>query len=146
MRNSLLFTVVTGLLLLSCSGPSGSPSSGAHDVTGTIQVPGNFKNGYVTANRRTDCLVAESWTDVRPGQQVQLLDETGGLIAVADLTFGSPATLGESVPFTCNFVYLLKGVPEAKFYKVRIGLHDAPAMSAADLRATGWKYTPLVLP
>ncbi|MGA7670151.1 MAG: hypothetical protein WBW04_07000 [Nitrolancea sp.] len=146
MRNSLLITFVASLLLVSCSGPSGSPSSGARDVTGTIQVPGNFKNGYVTANRQADCLVAESWTDIRRGQQVQLLDETGALIAVADLTFGSPATLGESVPFTCNFVYSFTGVPEAKFYKVRIGLHDAPAMSAADLRAAGWKYTPLVLP
>ena len=68
------------------------------------------------------------------------------MIAVADLRFGRPATLGESVPFTCNFVYSFADVPDAKFYKVRIGLHDAPAMSAADLDAAGWNYTPLVLP
>jgi hypothetical protein len=63
-----------------------------------------------------------------------------------DLTFGSPATLGESVPFTCSFEYSFAGVPDSKFYQVRIGLHDAPAMSVADLSSAGWEYTPLVLP
>jgi hypothetical protein len=111
-----------------------------------VTVPGNFKNGYVTANRQTECLVAESSTDIRRGQQVELHDEAGTLIAVTELQFGSPATIGESVPFACSFVYSFTKVPDAKFYKVRIGLHDAPAMSADELSAAGWKYAPLSLP
>jgi hypothetical protein len=71
--------------------PAGSASVGGHDVSGSVQVPGNFKNGYVTANRQTDCLVAESWTDIRQGQQVQLLDETGALIAVGGLDLREPS-------------------------------------------------------
>ena len=139
------------LAVAGCSGPPGGSGgqggggSASHDVTGSIVVPGNFKNGYVTANRQTNCLVVNDSYDIQVGKQVELQDETGATIALADLAFGSPATIGNDVPFQCKFVFTFSDVPAAKFYKLKMGLHDAPAMSAADLEAAGWAYTQLVL-
>jgi hypothetical protein len=145
VRRFLLASAAAVLCAACSSSSQGTPQEAGHLISGTVVVPGNFKNGYVGANRQSDCLVAESATDIRQGQQVQLVDETGSLVAVANLEFGSPATIGESVPFECSFRYSFSGVPDAKFYTVRIGLHEAPAMSAGDLSAAGWSYNPIVV-
>jgi len=128
------------------AGPAGSPAASRPVVlTGMLRLAGNYKNGYVTADRLHHCIPVNTSYGISEGMQVQLMDESGSLIAIDSLRPGSPATLGTDVPFVCQYAFQFIDVPVAKFYKVRVGLHDAPAESYEQLQAAGWMYDPLVL-
>ena len=90
----------------------------------------------------TPCLPAK-YADV-VSAQVQLYDESNTLIGATSLGPDNPAIMA-GTPYICRYAFSFANVPTATFYRVKIGQHDSPAASFAQLSAAGWKYDPLTL-
>jgi hypothetical protein len=138
-----LAVVLSGLLFAACG--TGVSAPAGHAISGTLAVPGSHENGWVTAIPAVLCVPIESYGDMIPGAQVEIDDENGTIIGLTSLAADSPASLEKQVPFTCRFVYRFSGVPDAKFYRVKVGRFLAPPESAAQLAAANWTFQPLSL-
>lgn len=71
------------------------------------------------------------------GAQVEVRDENNKLIGTA--TTGSDLAAG--VLSACVVMFKVQGLPDAKFYALRVGTHGAPDYTETDLTSRGWKIS-----
>ena len=76
--------------------------------------------------------------------ELRSYDESNTLIGATSLGPDNPAIMA-GTPYICRYAFSFANVPTATFYRVKIGQHDSPAASFAQLSAAGWKYDPLTL-
>ena len=139
MKRTVAALLLAGILA-GCGGPAPtaapSPSALPITLTGTLTIPAM---GHALA---TPCVPA-NYADV-VSAQVQLYDESNTLIGATSLGPDNPAIMA-GTPYICRYAFSFANVPTATFYRVKIGQHDSPAASFAQLSAAGWKYDPLTL-
>ncbi len=117
MGGLVLALAIIGLLVwlvLSSRGGTTGPLAERHTIVGTLEAS-ECGGGY-------DITFAN----------VEVRDESDKLI-------GSGATgANESTGGRCVVTFTIEDVPKASFYQIRIGSHDGPTYSYADMKAAGW--------
>jgi hypothetical protein len=85
------------------------------------------------------CFASGGYGDIKTGVDVVLRNEAGAIIGTAALGAGSTSDPGPYV--TCNFAFEIMGVPDAKFYVIKIGRRDGPTYSLDEMTAKSWNIT-----
>jgi len=127
----------------------GVPSAPSTTILGTLAIYGYEPE----QGRLSSCTTKTSWPggDIQEGDQVKLLDESGTIIAIAELKreeSTQPSRDRYHEPYWgChrNMSFAFDAVPDATFYAVKVGEHDGPAYSFAQLSAAGWVIPQLFL-
>jgi hypothetical protein len=101
-----------GLLRGQSATPAPSPV-GQMDVRGSITLP--WSGSFLDPNSN-ECLGKDGYSDLAPGGQVTVTDETGKVVAVGRITTGQGSPYRD-----CVLLFEVAGVPRgAKFYGVEV--------------------------
>jgi hypothetical protein len=124
---------------------SGSKSGSANLTTGspvratnglTISGTQEVYSSDVESTDGTGCDLPSTsgYADISEGQQVNVYNETGALIATTNLGAGA---LGSDSSH-CEFAFTFTGVPKAKFYSIETTSRGKLTFSAADVNTAGF--------
>ena len=125
---------------------SGAPSA-KHTLTGTMSVFAadnsqtlEWLGHMVTSTGEVQlggaCSTAGAYSDITPGTDVTVRDDTDKVVGSAFLAAGTLAmTTAKPV---CVFEFTVTGIPDAKSYAIEIGQRRGVTYSAADLEANEW--------
>jgi hypothetical protein len=167
LARTLIAGIVGSALIAGCAGASGptsnSPSNAPEAVPATAiasleapttqttrQAGGTLTIGaaMTVLGNLTTCQTFPNTPagDVAVGDQVQLVDENGTVIAIARLVGSETTVAPEGEPFCyLHMTYIFDEVPDAKFYQVKIGSHEGPIESFDELSGRKWIFNPVVL-
>jgi len=136
-----LVVVFAAMLIGACS-PAAPATPANHTITGTLSFRG------FTASGATECTGAYSIADdLETGMQVVLLDEAGTTIGAAELTNAGRDVVSDNTHGDggrCTGAFSFAAVPDAAFYRVRLGVRTSEQYSKADLEASGWNLDLLI--
>jgi len=107
--------------------------SGAHTLTGSIAL----YDANATYLRGQSCKGTGGYSDLAPGGQDTVRDQNGAIIAVGMITDGIASDY-KGIVVGCNLNFVVKDVPEAKFYTIEVTHRGPLSYTYADLVALGW--------
>ena len=126
--------------------PSVSPARRPAGMTPSL----NSRPPYTISGRlsliATNLVQAESactgqgqYADIQAGAPVTITDSTGEVIGVSHLGTGRRRLTGETAPGgTCDFEFVVGGIPEAEVYGIRFERRGTLKYSLAEMKQQGW--------
>jgi hypothetical protein len=108
--------------------PEPTPASHAMTVSLDLTDPGAWPDGTLT------CAGTGGYDDIFEASQVVVRDESGTVLATADLGIGLLLQ-----PDTCSFITKVENIPPAAFYTVEISHRGELIYSAAEMEQKGWR-------
>lgn len=120
----LAILAVATVLIVNAATPHTFATSGTLSISAT---------GYDGGTNDGDaCHTTGGFTDIQPGAQVVVTDDTGKTVAVGELGDGKVVSAG----LACQFPLKISDIPAgAKFYKVEISHRTGPEYTEKELRA-----------
>ncbi len=137
MRRAVL-AAACSLMLVGCGfGSSENPPE--HTVMGTLTLvfiafgsPSDLP--WKDVQQGGQCAPHGTWaSDVQEGRDVLIKDGAGNIIGKTQLETGVRKGV------SCQFGYVLDGVPDAQFYVIEIGSHKSQVYSLDDMKKADWK-------
>jgi hypothetical protein len=126
--------------------PSVSPARRPAGMTPSL----NSRPPYTISGRlsliATNLVQAESactgqgqYADIQAGAPVTITDSTGEVIGVSHLGTGRRRLTGETAPGgTCDFEFVVGGIPEVEVYGVRFERRGTLQYSLAEMKRQSW--------
>lgn len=85
------------------------------------------------------CTGQGSYADIQAGAPVTITDSTGGVIGVSHLGTGHRRLTGDvAAGGTCDFEFVVGGIPEAEVYGIRFERRGTLQYSLAEMKQQGW--------
>lgn len=135
MHRAFLPIAALALFLAACSGPAGSSTAG-HSLNVSVAVDlslGGSMDPWEDVAIGDSCAPRGTFaSDIQPGRDVVVADESGTVLAMA--TLGDGAKLSPGI-CTLSFGAM---VPDAAFYKIKIGDRPEKVVSRADMESEHW--------
>jgi hypothetical protein len=79
------------------------------------------------------------YADIQAGAPITITDAGGRVIGLSHLGTGRPRLTGEGVPAgTCDFEFVVGGVPEVEVYSIRFERRGTLQYSLAEMKQYGW--------
>ncbi len=103
--------------------------SGAHTLTGSIALY-DANNPFFPG---PNCGGTDGYSDLAPGGQVTVRDQNATIIAVGVITDSVTTTM-----YSCSLNFVVKDVPEAKFYTIEVTHRGPLSYTYAELVASDW--------
>src|SRR5262245_2209410 len=86
------------------------------------------------------CSGQGQYADIQAGAPITITDAAGGVIGVGHLGTGRPRLTGEGAPAgTCDFEFVVGGIPEVDIYGIRFERRGTLTYSLAEMKQHGWR-------
>jgi hypothetical protein len=131
-RGFLLAVLLVTASAAGCQ-PGAQSTPQSHTLSGSIEVKGFGGVEEVDSQ----CVASGGYSDIRKGVDVVLRNEAGTILG--DGSLGAGTTTDPDGYVTCHFAFEIAGVPDAKFYSIKIGKRDGPTYSLDELSGKGWQ-------
>jgi hypothetical protein len=85
------------------------------------------------------CTGQGQYADIQPGAPVTIIDAAGGVIGVSHLGTGRRRLTGELAPAgTCDFEFVVGGIPEVEVYGIRFERRGTLQYSLTEMKQQSW--------
>lgn len=106
------------------------PDSDLNRVVGSFELRG--KDGEDFASLPSGCIGRGGYSDIEPGAQIVIKDESGDIIATSRLERDPNSVVGG-----CTFIFIAE-VPDARFYTFTLGRRGDITYSRDEIERMGW--------
>ena len=139
--------VALTLLTLSCGGDdetakvNPSPTPLSHTLTGSIgTTAGTARLEELQEGAR--CEATGGYDDIAQGTQVVVKDDTGKIIGLGRLTYGTMLATGTTfiglTEVRCSFNFSISDVPEVPIYSLEVADRGTQSYTLQDMKAGRW--------
>ena len=133
-RSVLIGAIAAALCASACGSPAlkvvTSATTSSYSITGSLALI-----DFATAE--SNCFGQGGYSDIGPGTQVTVTDQSGTIVGTGQL--GTASVSGAAT--TCTFPFVASGLPRESFYGVSVSHRGVQNYSFSQLQGDGWQVS-----